>query len=207
MDAAVKTNAQFWDKIARKYAKSPVSDPDAYAHTLTRTRHYLGAEDAVLEVGCGTGSSALKLADACKELLATDVAPEMIAIAREKTGPDNVTFGVNDLQLEGIPDASKDAVLAFSLLHLLKDLPQALQRIHEVVKPGGYFISKTVCLGGAWYLRPVIGLMRAFGKAPFVAFLTPSELDAAIAEAGFEIVESAEHNKGTRGHFVVGRKL
>ena len=41
----------FWDRIAPKYAKSPVRDQQAYEATLARTRSYLGAEDKVLELG------------------------------------------------------------------------------------------------------------------------------------------------------------
>lgn len=200
-------DARFWDKLARRYAKQPVADEAAYAHTLERTRTYLGAEDHVLELGCGTGSTALKLADAVAEIVATDFAPEMIAIAREKAGPDNVRFEVGDTALEGRADASFDAVMAFSLLHLVLDLKADLRRIHAVLKPGGYFISKTVCLKAEWYFRPMIGLMRLLGKAPVVHFYAPDALDAQIAAAGFEIVETGEHNTKTRGHFVVARKV
>ena len=63
----------FWDRIAPKYAKSPVRDQQAYEATLARTRSYLGAEDKVLELGCGTGSTALILADAVAEYTATDL--------------------------------------------------------------------------------------------------------------------------------------
>ena len=53
---------KFWDGIAEKYAKRPISDMAAYEYTLGRTRSYLKPEDQVLELGCGTGSTALLLA-------------------------------------------------------------------------------------------------------------------------------------------------
>ena len=208
MADAMTLDPGFWDKLARRYSKQPVADEIAYAHTLERTRSYLGADDRVLEIGCGTGSTALKLGEACGEIVATDFAPEMIAIAREKAkGVGNVRFDAADAGLAGFEEEAFDAVLAFSLLHLVPDLQADLRRVHSVLKPGGYFISKTVCLKNEWYFRPAIGLLQLFGKAPMVTFFGPEQLNALIEAAGFEIVESAEHNKKTRGHFVVARKV
>jgi len=208
MDISMNSDAKFWDAIARKYAARPVSDPEAYAHTLARTRNYMRQTDSVLELGCGTGSTALALGDACGAYLGTDVAPEMIAIASEKEqGAGQVSFAVSDSTMSGEADESRDVVLAFNLLHLLPDLDATLMRSAAVLKPGGYFISKTPCLAGQWYLRPVIAVMQVVGKAPFLRFLRPSDLDARIKAAGFEIVELAEHNKSTWGHFIVARKV
>ncbi|MEL6103346.1 MAG: class I SAM-dependent methyltransferase, partial [Pseudomonadota bacterium] len=127
------TNAVFWNKAARGYAKRPVADEAAYAHTLDRTRSYLKATDKVLEAGCGTGTTALKLADAAGEIVATDVASEMIAIAREK-GKDaaKVRFEVADETLKPFDADTFDAVLAFNLIHLVPNPPNALRRFHEL---------------------------------------------------------------------------
>ena len=54
---------KFWDKLAKKYAKRPIKNIQAYNETMEHTKSHLSAEDKVLEVGCGTGSSALLLAD------------------------------------------------------------------------------------------------------------------------------------------------
>ena len=208
MNETLGKDAEFWNGIARKYSAQKVADPDAYAHTLARTRSYLHAEDTVIELGCGTGSTALTLSDAVAHYVATDVSPEMITIAKEKSGRvENVTFKVSDAHVASEPAGQMDAVLAFSLLHLVPDLDATLNRVAELLKPRGVLISKTVCLSGEWYLRPVIGLLQMLGKAPAVSFLSNDTLDAKIAAAGFELIEVDEHNKHTRGHFVVARKL
>ena len=49
------TDVAFWDKIAPKYSKSPISNVPAYEETLARVRTYLGADSRVLELGCGVG--------------------------------------------------------------------------------------------------------------------------------------------------------
>ena len=80
--------ARFWDKVAPKYAKSPIADMDAYTYTLERTRSYLSPDDTVLEVGCGTGSTALLLAGNVRHVTASDLSANMIEVGSEKSaGP------------------------------------------------------------------------------------------------------------------------
>ena len=56
------TDIAFWDRIAPKYAADPIADPAAHEATLERTRRLLGPGHRVVEIGCGTGSTALALA-------------------------------------------------------------------------------------------------------------------------------------------------
>lgn len=203
--------AAFWDKVARKYAAKPVDDVPAYERTLERTRAYLHGDDKVLELGCGTGTTALKLADAVGHLTATDIAPEMIAIANEKlsvNGPGNVSFAVGTLD-DPAPEQFYDAVLGFNFLHLLEDVPGALKAIHARVKPGGIFISKTGCVAEAsWFLRKLmIPAMQLIGKAPFVNGLLVGDVDSQIKHAGFEIVETETFSGMAPTRFVVARKI
>ena len=80
--------ARFWDRAARKYAASPIKDMAAYEYTLERTRAYLAPTDHVLELGCGTGTTAVRLAEEVAQYRCTDVSPEMIRIARDKAASD-----------------------------------------------------------------------------------------------------------------------
>lgn len=203
-------NAAFWDERADRYARSPIRDPDAYDRTLERVLAYLTPEDAVLEVGCGTGTTALRLAPHVARYVATDASPRMIEIAQEKAkGAEvpNLVCEVGTLSEPGRPDGDFDAVLAFNLLHLLEDLPAALARVHALLRPGGHFVSKSVCLGG-WdtlHWRLPIVVMRALGRAPHVSAWTAAALDRAIEDAGFEIVETGGYPKA-RNRFVVARR-
>src|SRR6056297_3182848 len=147
----MQQSAKFWDKAAEKYAKSPIQDVEAYDYTLKRTRSYLSSTDKVLELGCGTGSTALLLAADVDQIVASDVSPNMIEIASRKAQLDqvpNVRFITADIFDKKIGEGPYDVVLAFNLLHLIEDTADAIQRIHGLLKPDGRFISKTVCKTG-----------------------------------------------------------
>ena len=199
------TDATFWTKLAPKYARNPIGDQAAYDHTLGRTRSYLGPKDKVLELGCGTGSTALLLAPHVGHVTATDYAPGMIEIAQAKpTEATNITFAVQ----QDVPETGQyDAVLAFNLFHLVQDIDAQFRAIHALLPVGGYFISKTACLNSGWKWRlagMAIPMMRLFGKAPYVNRLSIQGLEGAITDAGFDIVESGTFPDPAR--YIVARK-
>lgn len=208
----VANDARFWDHAARKYAEDPIADMAGYERTLDRTRHYLKIDDAVFEFGCGTGTTALKLAPSLGRIVATDISHEMIAIAREKAEAadcTNVDFEV--ATPDGAPwsDETFDVVLGFNALHLIAARDAALKGAHRLLKPGGLFISKTPCLKEMNpVVRVAIPIMQLVGKAPYVTAFFAQELEQAIEVAGFEVVERQRHasqGKDARP-FIVARK-
>jgi len=207
------SDARFWDRAARKYARSKIADPGGYERTLERTRALLKPGDRVLELGCGTGTTALRLAGAVQSYLATDISPEMIAIADEKhaAGPiPGLTFRAETADSLSAQGTQFNAVLAFSYLHLVRDLPDTLRRIHDVLAPDGVFISKTPCVGDMNLMirRVLLPAMRAVGKAPHVSVFRAGALSERFHAAGFDILVSESH--ATSGKdirpFVVARK-
>ncbi|MEM8730138.1 MAG: class I SAM-dependent methyltransferase [Pseudomonadota bacterium] len=196
----------FWDGVARSYAARPVRDQAAYEATLTRVRSYLSATDRVLELGCGTGSTALLLASSVARYMATDISGEMIAIAREKGVPDNVTFTQAAIETAEAGEAV-DVILAFNLLHLVNDIPRGLADIARRLPQGGRFISKTPCLGyRRWLFAPLIGALRLIGKAPHVHLLTPDTLEQHLRDAGFKIIETGDYPAAPPSRFIVAEK-
>lgn len=210
---AVARKARFWDRIARKYATDPIADMAGYEATLARVQGLLSAEQTVLELGCGTGSTALRLAPGTRHYLATDVSSRMIEIAREKLAAHPVpqlNFALADADAPEFAPGAYDAVLAFNLLHLVDDLDQALSVAVQALCPGGLLISKTACIGEMNPLIPYLALplMRAIGKAPHVLCFKQPQLLAAFARQGLEVLNVERH--GTRGKdiraFIVARK-
>ena len=203
---------RFWDRIATKYAADPIKDKEGYERTLEVTRRFLGSEVVAYEFGCGTGTTALKLAPSLARITATDISSNMIAIAQGKAkaqGIGNARFEVGTPEDAPFPDGSFDVALGFNVLHLMTARAEGLRGVHRLLKPGGLFISKTPCLTEMGLLvRLAIPPMRAIGKAPFVAFFSEQELVRAIEAARFSILENARH--GAKGKdmkvFLVARK-
>jgi len=197
------SDARFWDRISGKYARDAIADQGGYERTLDRTRALLKPDDLVLELGCGTGSTALRLAGDVQSYLATDLSAGMIAIATEKLSASAIpalAFEVATAEASIFEAGGYNAVLGFNYLHMVRDVPATLRRIHTLLAPGGLFISKTPCLGD---MNPLVSLvllpgMRAIGRAPFVSVFRQAELCELVSSAGFDLL--ATENHATRGN-------
>ncbi len=203
-------NAVFWDRIARKYASDPIKDPDSYEYTLARSLSYLKSTDRVLELGCGTGSTALRVAPSVGEVVASDFSGGMIEIANEKLaakGHQNLRFVQAPAMDAGQEDGPFDAVMAFNLIHLLPRPKDHIAAMAARLKPGGFLITKTPCLSKrAWLFGPMIAVMRLFGKAPGdLQFISFGQYDDWIREAGLEILET-DVRPEPFSRYVVARK-
>ena len=186
--------ARFWDRFALGYAGGAIGDWAGYERSLARTRELLGPGASVLEIGCGTGSTALTLSLFTGPYRAADIAPQMITVANQRLAASprpNLRFVVEDADATASEAAGPfDAVLAFNLLHLLDDLDAATARCARVLRPGGLFISKTACLGEMNPLLPglAVPLMRLVRLAPPVLVLRAADLAAACERQGLEVL-------------------
>ncbi|KKZ14866.1 MAG: hypothetical protein TH68_03560 [Candidatus Synechococcus spongiarum 142] len=210
-----KEAAAFWDGIAKSYAASPIKDIASYEFTLQRTRSYLKPQDKVLEIGAGTGSTALLLASSVAHITATDLSAEMMKIGQAKAteqGVNNIDFLVDGAMAEAV-SGPYDVILAHNLFHLLDDLPGVLKRVNKLLKPGGLLISKTPCkpqgFGSATYrlMQVVLPIMQLLGKAPFVAMRSNADLERLIGEQGFQRIEVCNCSKKDIRRYIVARKV
>ncbi len=202
-------SAKFWDRIADRYARKPVADEAAYQKKLQVTREYFQPDMEVLEIGCGTGSTAIAHAPYVRHIHATDLSSMMIEIARGKAdaaGVQNVTFETLAIDAIQNPEQSLDAVLALSVLHLLDDKEVVIGKIHRMLKAGGIFVSSTACLGDTmkWF-RFVAPIGRRLGLIPMVRIFSVAELVASLTDAGFEIDYQWQPRK-SKAVFIVAKK-
>ncbi len=205
----MQKDAKFWDRHAAGYAKKPVRDEAAYQKKLAVTREYLGPEMDVMEFGCGTGSTAITHAPYAKSILGIDISSKMIEIARgkaEAAGVENVTFAVDTIEDFDAPDGSFDVIMGHSILHLLQDRDAAIAKVYRLLKPGGVFVTSTVCLGDrmAWF-KLVAPIGRFLGFFPLVKVITANDVEQSIAAAGFSIDHRWQPGKGI-SIFIVATK-
>ena len=186
-------NPKFWDKLAKKYAAKPVEDQAAYEKKLEMTTALLTGQDHVLEVACGTGSTAIHIADYSKHVTSTDYSPEMIRIAKDKANSAqiaNITFevaSVNDLPaLEEPPRV----ILADSIINLVDDPAKLIRDLAAALPTGGYLISTTACIRDFMpWLRFIAPLLRILGVIPHISIFTQNDLVGWMQAADLDITE------------------
>tara|TARA_R110002110_G_scaffold90632_4_gene235572 strand:+ start:3954 stop:4574 length:621 start_codon:yes stop_codon:yes gene_type:complete len=185
------TDSAFWDRIAPRYARSRISDQESYDRKIAVTREHLTPDTDMLEFGCGTGSTAILHAPFARQITAIDISGRMLEIARGKTEDadiQNLSFRQDSIESFDAAGRTWDVIMGHSILHLLADRKTAIGKVHDLLKPGGRFITSTPCLSGPMsWLKPVLPVARFFGLVPAVAFFTPAELEREIIAAGFHI--------------------
>ena len=97
----------------------------------------------VLDLGCGTGTLAImaKQAQPSAEVFGLDADPDMLKVAKYKSGQRNapVKFDVGFTNKLPYPDASFDRILSSIMIHHLKTPDKIItaQEVFRVLKPGG----------------------------------------------------------------------
>ncbi len=202
-------DARFWDRIAERYAKQPVEDEAAYQKKLEVTRGYFRPDTEVLEFGCGTGSTAITHAPHVKHIQGIDISSKMISIAiarAEAAGVENVTFTRATIDDFSSEKAVYDVVLGLSILHLLKDKEAVIAKVHDMLKPGGVFVSSTACLGDTMkFFKIVAPVGRFLGLMPLLRVFSVKELAESLTSADFEIDHQWQPGKG-KAAFIVAKK-
>lgn len=102
--------------------------------------------DSLLDGATGTGDIMLRVLarekDSTRSIVASDISPQMLAIAQQRLGSHQGRVGFEILDLEGMPSISSDSVDAYSVSLGFKicDRKKALNEALRVLKPGGRLI-------------------------------------------------------------------
>ncbi len=205
---------EFWNSSADSYDNTEERFEHIHRTSRDLARAHLKASDVVLDYGCGTGTTAIDLSPYVTQIRAIDISDRMIELANERataTKVTNVVFERGDLLDAEHDGITFDVILAFNMLHTLPDPLVALEGIHEMLKPGGTFVSVTPCLRDKMSLSvrlqiQLMRVMRRIGAIPIpIRRLRSSDLDALIG-ARFEITETTEIFAGASSYFVAAQK-
>ena len=199
---------KFWDKQSNTYGTQVKTDEQV--EIVNKTKKHLGKSDIVLDYACATGLFANDLANEVKEMHGIDISSKMIDAAKReaaKRNIQNVHFAKSTIFDKRYKNESFNVILAFNILHLVEDTQKVVQRIHELLKPGGLFISLTPCMGEKkLFFGIVLFLMGKIGIVPNAQLLKVSELEDALTNRGFHIVETKNIAKNLPNYFIVSKK-
>ncbi|WP_433237159.1 class I SAM-dependent methyltransferase [Streptosporangium sp. CA-135522] len=145
--------ASFWDAFAASFdeeADHGLRDPHVRAAWAGRLRSWTPPSPAdVLDLGCGTGSLSLVLAEQGHRPVGVDLSPLMVGQARRKlteAGFDAVMMVGDASNPPAAAGTSFDVILSRHLLWTLPDPEDALRRWIGLLRPGG----RLVLIEGRW---------------------------------------------------------
>lgn len=189
----------FWDKQAKRFADNEKQFEPASQELIARTKEYLNANDNVLDFGCATGTKTLELADGIKHIHGLDISAEMISEAikkKNKVNVMNVSFSQGTIFNDDLEKASFEKIIAYAIIHLLEDSEKVIQRIHELLKPGGLFISTTACFKDKMDFKTRLKFttylfMKLLGIFPLhLNMFKTSDIEQLINSQNFNIVKA-----------------
>lgn len=183
---SVEAKAAYFDGIAAKW--DGWEDLPALAGKLAAGLEEFGLRpnEAVLDVGCGTGNLTLALLERLSpegRITAVDISQRMLDEARAKIGDPRVRWCVADVLRLPSPAASFDRVFCYSVWPHIDDKQAAVEALARVLRPGGRL--------HIWHLvsREKINAVHASVGKPIGRDTLPpaKETAALLAEHGFTI--------------------
>lgn len=93
-----------------------------------------------LEIGCGTGEFSRCLANRADHVVAVDLSPQMIRVARDRSSHlSNIEFQLSDIMSSELPADHFDCIASIATLHHLP-AREALLKIKRALKPSGVLL-------------------------------------------------------------------
>ena len=197
----INEQSEFWSKIAHNY--NSVVDLQIGPKTRSMVREKVAKEERLgnlAEFGCGTGFFTQTLAENADKIVATDLSPGMIEIAKSLVKATNVTFQLEDCQKSSLPDAEFDTAF-ISLVIQFTEPERTLAEMHRILKPGGKLIIAnldSLALTGLDRVRCQIRIlyrgMTGYKVKPPKGFgrnvMTEKRLHDLLDRSGFRVVDS-----------------
>lgn len=195
-DPAKIKAATTYNSAADHFDDAPLAFWDRYGRR-TVGRLDLKCGSSVLDVGCGTGASALPAAEVVGPegtILGVDLAEKLLEQARAKAAQlhlQNAEFRLADMTDLGFPDEYFDAVISVFSIFFAPDMPALVRELWRMVKPGGKLAITT---WGHSFFEPVYTVWRAAVRAeradlyatfnPWDRITTPDQLHQLLRSSG-----------------------
>ena len=161
-----------------------------WARRVKMLSNHLRVGMRVLELGCGTGYFTRELARSGADIVAIDVSPELLEIARADCSTPNVRYEIQDACVMSYRDAVFDSVVGSSVLHHF-EIKEALLEIYRVLKSDGtiYFTEPNMLNPQIAIQKNVPWVKRKLGDSPDETAFFRWPLRRLLKETGFRNVQ------------------
>ncbi len=198
----VNEQSEFWSNVAERYDR--VVDLQIGGTTRSMARERVAREGhlgRLIEFGCGTGFYSEVLASKADTLLATDISPSMLELAKQRVKASNVTFQIEDCQHTSLQEGTFDTTFLSLVIHFTRP-DRTVAEMRRILPHDGTLIIVNLdpqALNGLDMIRSVIRIIyqgvvgyrvkppKGFGRN----VMTEKQLRELLDRSGFR-VESAE---------------
>jgi SAM-dependent methyltransferase len=160
-----------------------------WARRVKMLSNHIRSGMTVLELGCGTGYFTKELARCGADIVAVDVSPELLEIARADCPAKNVRYEIQNACALTYRGAVFDSVVGSSVLHHL-EIREALREIYRVLKSGGtiYFTEPNMLNPQIAIQKNVSWVKRKLGDSPDETAFFRWPLQRLLERTGFRDV-------------------
>ncbi|HYA07784.1 MAG TPA: bifunctional 2-polyprenyl-6-hydroxyphenol methylase/3-demethylubiquinol 3-O-methyltransferase UbiG [Xanthobacteraceae bacterium] len=152
----------------------------------------------VLDIGCGGGVLSEPLARLGAAVVGIDPAEANIAVAQRHAAQAGLDIDYRSTTAEALAQAGEafDIVLAMEVVEHVADVGLFIEAAAALVKPGGLLFVATLNRTVKSFVLAIVGAEYILGWIPrgthqWQKFITPNELEIAIAHSGLEIIDQA----------------
>lgn len=187
-----RSEAELTTRIQADYDRIAPLSGDAWDHNVHYSsyllRHTPSHLTRALDIGCGTGEFSRLLAHRSDYVLALDLSPQMIEVAKQRSeGYSNIDYQVGDVMVWDFPVEQFDCVASIATLHHLPMGPM-LARMKATLKEGGPLLVLDLYqqegLGDAFLNMLAVPASAVLGVSKNGRLMAPIEVRKAWAEHG-----------------------
>lgn len=192
------SSSEPWNLVADGYAETTMIVFEQYAEEAIAASK-LKPDSIVLDVACGPGTLALKLANAANKVHGIDFSESMLAVFKhkiEQAGHRNIALHCGDAQTLPYDDETFDAAFSLFGLMFFPDRRKGFAEIHRTLKPGGSIaVTSWAPVDQSPAMQAMFGALRAIKpdlpqpQRSVTTLENPEVFKQEMRDAGFRNVE------------------